>query len=265
MSPQRPLSGKRFLVTRPEGQGARLVDGIRAMGGEAQHIPFLQIEPIADLAALQKIAHGLLAYRACIFISANAVNAAWPTLLAAHPNGWPKTVVAATIGPGTARELHARGVAEVIVPVSHFDSEGLLAEPYFAEARCRDQAFALIRGEGGRDFLAETLRARGAQVDEVAVYRRDLHPLALEKLQAWIRESSETGTMLISSSESLRRLLAPASAALSVRIRALPILVPHARIAESAQQLGFRRVAICDGGDEGMLRYLQTYNEINFA
>jgi uroporphyrinogen-III synthase len=265
MSPQRPLSGKRFLVTRPEGQGSRLVDGIQALGGEAQHIPFLQIEPVKDRAALQKIAQGLMAYRACIFISANAVNAAWPTLLEAHPNGWPKTVAAATIGPGTARELHARGITEVVMPARRFDSEGLLAEPYFAEAHCRGQVFALIRGEGGRDFLAKTLRARGALVDEVAVYRRDLHPLALEKLQTWVGMDTGTGTMLISSSESLRRLLEAASAELSLRIRSLSILVPHARIAESAQQLGFTRVAICEGGDEGMLRYLQTYNEINLA
>lgn len=265
VSPQQVLRGKRFLVTRPEGQGDRLLDGIRALGGDATHIPFLAIRPVADLSALQKIADHLSNYRACIFISANAAHIAWPTLVMGHEQQWPKDVVAAVIGPGTARTLRTHGVAQVIVPTQRFDSEALLAEPYFSEAACHGQAFALIRGEGGRDFLAQSLRARGARVDEAAVYQRDLHPDALPKLHAWIHESPAPGALLISSSESLQRIMSTAPAELAAALKASAVLAPHERIAESARLMGFERVAVTHGGDEGILNYLQTYNEANLA
>ncbi len=269
MLPQQPLSGKRFLVTRPEGQGDRLVEGIRKLGGRAQHIPFLAIKPADDLSGLAKIAGQLDCYRACIFISANAVNVAWPMLSATHPNGWPNLVVAATIGPGTADVLKAHGIPQVVHPASRFDSEGLLAEAFFQADLCQGQAFALIRGEGGRDFLAQSLRDRGARVDEVAVYQRYLHPAALQNLKTWLaegeRDGAAPGTLLISSSESLQGIMSSGDAELAATLKHCPLLAPHPRIAETARQLGFSHVAVSDGGDAGMLRYLQTYNEDNLA
>ena len=260
MSPQHSLSGKRFLVTRPEGQGDRLVQGIRALGGHVAQMPFLAIEPADDLTALQQIANRLTEYRACIFISANAVSVAWPVLSAAHPLGWPVAVTAAAIGPGTAHVLRSYGIPKVVLPESAFDSEGLLAEAFFSEVACRGQVFALIRGEGGRDFLAQSLRARGARVDEAAVYHRQLHPAALQALQVWCNPELEPGVLLISSSESLQRVISAASADLARALKACLVLAPHPRIAEVARQLGFKQVATTSGGDEGMLRYLQTYN-----
>jgi uroporphyrinogen-III synthase len=265
MSPQHPLRGKRFLVTRPEGQATALVHGIQALGGNVQHIPLLAIKPVDDLSGLKKMANELTGYRACIFISANAVKAAWPILSAANPAGWPTTVAAAAVGPGTAAVLRAYGVAQVVQPERQYDSEGLLSEPFFAEMSCHGQAFALIRGEGGRDFLAQSLRARGARVDDVAVYRRQPHPEALQRLQTWLDAGSETGMLLISSSESLQGIVSTASADLVASLQTLPVLAPHPRIAESARQMGFLHVTVCDGGDAGLLRYLQTYNETKLA
>lgn len=257
-----PLRGKRFLVTRPEGQASTLVDGIRALGGEASHIPWLAIEPLSEVPALTRIARNLDEYRACLFVSANAVQSAWPTL-AAVP--WPASVAAATVGPGTARALRVLGVPQVIFPVSRFDSEGLLAESFFADSYCQGQAFALIRGEGGRDFLAQSLRARGARVDEAAVYRRCLHPHALHRLEAWLGNDDSdraSDTILVSSSESLQRVIAAASSTLAARLRETTLLVPHPKIAACARELGFQRVAISDGGDDGLLDFLRSYNGI---
>lgn len=264
--PQLPLSGQKLLVTRPAGQGGQLLAGIRALGGEAHHIPFLDIQPVQDLAPLQAIAHRLGSYHACVFISANAVEAAWSTLVPSAENGWPESVVAAAVGPGTAKVLRARGVPSVILPSQQFDSEGLLAEATFAPSACRGQSVALIRGEGGRDFLAQTLRARGARVDEAAVYRRALHLDALAALQAWVGQCvAGQGLLVISSSESLQRVISAASPGLSAALQAYPMLVPHERIAAAARQLGFQQIHVCAGGDEGILNYLQTYNALNRA
>ncbi len=264
-SPRLPLRGRRFLVTRPEGQATGLMEGIRALGGTATHIPLLAIEALPESPALAQIADNLAAYRAVIFISANAVRIAWPTLTRNAKLVWPSDVAAATVGPGTTRELEARGVSHVVTPARRFDSEGLLSEPFFAENLCRDQRFALIRGEGGRDLLAQTLRARGAHIDEIAVYQRGLHPLAFHQLRSWVNEDPTPAMLLISSSESLERTMLAASDDLATTLRAIPVLVPHPRIAESARRLGFERVVVSEGGDEGMLAYLQTYNENNLA
>ena len=255
------LRGQRFLVTRPEGQADRLVEGIRALGGEAAHIPFLDIEPAADMSALQAIADRLDHYRACLFVSANAVRCAWPALA---NRGWPPQLAAATVGPGTANVLHDLGVAQIVVPPRRFDSEGLLAESFFAQDQCHGQAFALIRGEGGRDFLAQNLRARGAQVDEAAVYRRRLHPAALARLADWLAAGGAApSTLLISSSESLQRVLADAEPLLIDQLRRVTLLVPHPKIATCAQQLGFLQVLTSAGGDAGLLEALCSYNTMN--
>src|SRR4029079_11082017 len=55
-------------------------------------------------------------------------------------------------------------------PQTTYDSEGLLALPALAELR--GKRIAIFRGEGGRDHLADALRARGAHVDCIACYRR---------------------------------------------------------------------------------------------
>ncbi|MFM8501705.1 MAG: uroporphyrinogen-III synthase, partial [Fluviibacter sp.] len=130
--------------------------GIEQLGGRATHIPFLAIKIASDLSDLEHIAEHLAGYRACLFVSANAVHSAWPVLTRHQP--WPETLTAAVVGPGTARVLRQLGVSEVMQPEVQFDSEGLLALPFFATKHCQGSTFALIRGEGGRDLLARTLR-----------------------------------------------------------------------------------------------------------
>lgn len=251
------LCGRAFLVTRPEGQASTLMEGIRALGGKPDHIPFLAIKPIIDQGAIEHIAQSLSQYTACIFISANAVREAWPVLTRIN-RGWPSDLAAACVGPGTASTLKALGVRQVVVPLSRFDSEGLLAESFFDERHCQGKSFAILRGEGGRDFLAQTLRSRGAQVDEATVYQRGLHPDALDRLECWVAAGG--GTLVVSSSESLQLIMSAASDALRNSLKVLPLLVPHPRIADCAHQLGFQEVATSAGGDAGMLDYLRSYN-----
>ena len=254
----RSLGGQHILVTRPAGQADALVTGIQQLGGCATRIPFLAIKPLDDLQDLEKIAASLDRYRACVFVSANAVQAAWPVLT--RQNSWPDALPAAVVGPGTARVLRELGVRHILQPETQFDSEGLLALPYFAPDQCQGGAFALIRGEGGRDLMASTLRARGASVDEASVYQRSLGTQAVDAV-AQLCLHDRPSAMIITSSESLDRFMQAASLALAQAVRDVQMIVPHARIAQTARSLGFSKVTICDGGDEGILRFLRTYNE----
>jgi uroporphyrinogen-III synthase len=253
----RPLGGQHILVTRPAGQADTLVAGIEQLGGHATHIPFLAISPIGDETDLQKIAAQLEQYRACVFISANAVETAWPVLTRHQP--WPDVLPAAVVGPGTARVLRDLGVNHVLQPAERFDSEGMLALPCFSAAASHGAAFALIRGEGGRDLIASTLRDRGARVDEASVYQRSLDPQAVDAISQLIVQNKPSA-MIVTSSESLALLIRAASHSLVEALCKIHVIAPHGRIAQVARALGFNQVTVCDGGDEGILRFLRTYN-----
>ncbi len=254
----RPLNGHHVLITRPEGQAHTLLAGVHALGGLASHIPFLAITPIAAAPALNHIAQHLNRYRAVLFVSANAVRTSWPILTSKLP--WPSSLAAASVGPGTARVLRDLGVEQILMPSDRFDSEGLMALPFFSEENCHGERFALIRGEGGRDFLAQALRDRGGCVDEVASYQRQLNPFAVPALQQLYEQTPPT-LAVISSSESLQRLMRGMPEDLAARFRSVMVMVPHARIAEAARVLGFDHVTVTAGGDQGILDALQTYNE----
>jgi uroporphyrinogen-III synthase len=253
-----PLVGQHILVTRPVGQAATLMAGIEQLGGRVTHIPFLAIEPASDLVDLGCIAAHIETYQACIFVSANAVHSAWSLLTGQQP--WPESLAAAVVGPGTARVLRKFGVSHVVQPEVQFDSEGLLALPFFSSEQCEGRAFALIRGEGGRDLIARTLRERGGRVDEATVYQRSLDPDAVMSALR-LMDTDQPSAMIVTSSESLQRFLMAAPDSLAQVMRRLTMVVPHARIAQTATDLGYENVVVCEGGDEGILRFLRTYNE----
>ena len=67
--------------------------------------------------------------------------------------------------------------------------------------------------------------------------------------------------MIVTSSESLQRFIKAAPEVLAQAVRKFCIIAPHERIVQEAHSLGFEQVRLCDGGDDGILNFLQTYNE----
>src|SRR6185295_3375161 len=86
------------------------------------------------------------------------------------PRNWPERLAVLAPGPGTAEALAATGIAGARVPATTFDSDGLLRLPELADVR--GKLVLILRGDGGREQLAEALRSRGARVDTIACYRR---------------------------------------------------------------------------------------------
>jgi uroporphyrinogen-III synthase len=156
------LSGFGVLVTRPEHQAEEIVAAIENAGGEAIRFPVIDIEPLEIPDVERKLAK-LPPADITIFISANAVIFGLPYL------DGEKTAVAA-IGPTTRSTIEATGRHVDIYPSAGYDSEHLLEEAELQDVSGRN--VRIIRGEGGRELLAETLRERGATVDYLEVYRR---------------------------------------------------------------------------------------------
>ena len=126
----KPLQGRRILVTRPAAQAGRLAELIAAQGGEPILFPLLEIGPAVDPLPLQQAIARLDSYAFAVFVSPNAVDYALPVLLAHGP--WPATLTPAAVGQGTARALAAHGVLGCVAPELRFDSEALLDLPELA-------------------------------------------------------------------------------------------------------------------------------------
>lgn len=249
------LQGRRILVTRPAAQAGELARMIRAHGGEAVLFPLLEIGPATDAQPLLQAIVRLDEYRIALFVSPNAVTFSVPHILARR--NWPAELRVAAIGPSTTAELGALGLAQVLAPAQRFDSEALLALPEFQAEQVAGTRVLILRGNGGRDLLAETLRQRGAQVDCVTCYQRS-SPAELGPLLSLLRSAS-LDALTISSSEGLRTLVDRLDAGALERWCRLPLFVPHQRIAEIAARLGVRRVVLTPPVDAGILEGLCAY------
>ena len=254
---KKTLQGRTILVTRPAAQAGKLAGMIADLGGEALCFPLLEISPAEDVAPVRAAGERLEAYALAVFISPNAVEYGLPHLLAGR-TGWPAGVQPAAVGPSTVAALAARGVEGAIAPSGRFDSEALLALPFLQPQRVAGKRALILRGNGGRELLAETLRERGAAVDCVICYRRS-PPRDTTLLLDWLR-SGRLDAIAVSSSEGLRHLLDLLDAAARRQLSGLPLLVPHARIAEQALALGLRHVVPTAPADAGIVESLRTFD-----
>ena len=246
-APQRepgPLEGVGIVVTRPQRQAAVLAAKIGSLGGVPIIWPAIVILPPPDREPLER-AHGALRdYDIAVFVSANAVEFGAPA-----PNRWPAHIVTYAPGPGTAETLAAAGIPDARVPVTSLDSEGLLELPALADVT--GKRIVIFRGEGGREFLGNTLRSRGAIVDHVPCYRRVAPQSGADGLVEAMRDG-RAHAVTLTSSEGLDNLIAALGPAGCELLSRLPVFAAHPRIAERAREHGLRAVETA-GGDGGLL------------
>ncbi len=172
MRPVRSLTGRRIVVTRAREQAGDLVRALQEHGAEAVLAPVIRIQPLENLGALRAALTGLSAYRWVVFTSQNAVQIVFDRLVAwgLTPRVFSSTSVAA-IGTATAGALTLRGVVPGLVP-AEFVAEALAEALILHSSGTLAGARILIPGaEDAREALAAGLRAHGATVEDIAVYR----------------------------------------------------------------------------------------------
>ena len=230
----------RVIVTRPAAQASSWVDALKALGVDAQALPLIDIAPADDPAPLQQAWQLLPGLSLVMFVSANAVEC----FFAAQPGDavWPDGLPAGSTGPGTTAALKTHGVHLIEAPAAdapQFDSEALWAR--LATQGWAGRRVLVVRGEEGRDWLADTLRSHGAELSFVAAYRR-LAPQPDAAGQALLDEAvahPEQHLWVFSSSEAVGHLR---TLALGVDWSMARALASHPRIVQAAQALGFGRV-----------------------
>jgi uroporphyrinogen III methyltransferase/synthase len=167
---ERPLFGKRVLVTRPREQAADLVERLEAMGAQAIEAPMIRILPPEDYAPLDEACASAGGFDWIVFTSANAVDA-FMERLAASPLDVRSLggVRLCAVGPVTADRLTARGLKVDLVP-AEYRAEAVVRA--MVEASDVNGASVLLpHADIGRELIADQLRKRGAEVSEVQAYR----------------------------------------------------------------------------------------------
>ncbi|RJF98134.1 uroporphyrinogen-III synthase [Noviherbaspirillum saxi] len=250
------------VITRPLTQARPLAERLRAAGRDAVVFPLLEIRPLEDQGRLRTILSRLEEYAMVAFVSPNAIDAAF-----AHIAAWPAQVAVAVMGEGSRAALASYGVtpanAHIISPANRqrTDSQTLL-EVLDIDA-LRGKRVLIIRGETGRELLADALRLQGIEVEQLAAYRRvapHLDPAGQQGLLTLIEFESE---WIITSSEALRILIdlvgTAAGSAAVVKMQQQRLIVPHVRIAETARSLGFQWIVETGSGDDQLIAALQFH------
>jgi len=237
------LAGLNILVTRPEHQASTLCQLLEAQGAHALAFPLIKIKPLANVPAPAK-SH----YDVIIFVSNNAVQLGIPLIKPLMANA-----KIATVGKATARLLEQQGYSVDILPSENFDSEGLLAQPLLQQVN--DQSILIVRGEGGRPLLAETLQQRGASVEYLAAYQRSLPQIDEQNVLRDALQNQLLDIILISSGEALQNLLTLVNEDQRAQLLNTQLAVSHPRQAEKAKALGFVKPAIVskEPGDQALI------------
>ena len=244
-----PLTSLTVLVTRPAPQAETLAGRIRALGGVAQVLPAIEIQPVVAAPAATH-------YQLVIFVSVNAVEHG--------ANLIRKTadMRIAAIGKATANALAAKDLPADIVPERGFDSESLLSHPDLALPP--GASILIVRGSGGRELMRDTFTARGFSVDLLDVYERVLPTLDAARRQQieTLWSGGEIDLVTATSVATLRNLSALLTDQGRECLAVTPLVVASRRIGEAAAAMGLRGecVVAAAADDDSMLGAMAAWH-----
>ena len=247
----RPLRGRRIVLTRPLAQSGDFEERVRALGGEPVATAAIEIVgpeswTIAD-AALRRVG----TYNWLAFTSANAVRM---LVDRADAIGVPRDELRsrrlAVVGPATA------SVVRTTLRPPDFAPTVNTAEMLGEEITDVDNTRVLLpRGNLADDTLPAALRARGAFVDEVVVYRTVPGP-GITAIVAGVRESA-VDALLFASASAVRFVadaLVADTASTGLRRQRWPVAACLGPVTASAvRACGFQSVIVADDATQNEL------------
>ncbi len=234
------LSGLTVLVTRPSSQQQAMQQAIESRGGAVVSLPLIEIHALTNPKPVRDLKDKVLqldSYRLLIFVSTNAVQFGGEAI----NNYWPQFplgIDVIAVGPSTAEATRKLLGCEVVQPTSGMTSEDILQLRQMKNVA--GKKVAIVRGQGGRELLAETLKQRGAFVDYLEAYSRKAVNYSskdfCDKLVA-----GRVNVLTVSSGESLDRLISLLADNKGLTEQ-LMLVAPSQRVAQQAEDTGFARV-----------------------
>lgn len=192
-----PLAGRRVLVTRAAQQAGKLSDGLRDLGAEPVEVPVLEIHPPESFEPLDLALRQLDQYDWVILTSANAVKALNERAAALGLLLTPREgLKVAAVGEATSEAARSAGFSVSLVPEAYV-AESLAAE---LAPQVTNKRVLLARAAVARDVIPHALRAAGAKVAVVDVYRNAMPENAPDLLREALKNRIDAATFTSSSS-----------------------------------------------------------------
>jgi uroporphyrinogen-III synthase len=231
------------------------VSRLRALGQVAWGFPLIEFSPGRELPLLAGQLSALQEGDLLFALSQHAVDFAHAQLRQ-EGQAWPDIPRYFAIGRTTALALHTVSGIDIRYPLDRETSEVLLQLPELQSVA--GKRALILRGNGGRELLGETLQARGAEVRFCECYQRcTRHYDGAEEAMRW--QQRGVTTLVITSGEMLQQLwsLIPQWYRENWLLRCR-LLVVSERLANLARELGWQDIRIADNADnDALLRALQ--------
>ena len=234
MTQSKPLLNKTILVTRPNGREANLCQLIETVGGRVIHYPAITIRELPEqkIKKLHTLYAQLEQFSMAIFISPTAVEQSH-----IYFPSFPENISIVSMGSKTTKALEKLNIPVAIESPKH-NTETLLKTEAFANEKIKHHKILIFRGTGGRSLLGDSLLERGASMQYVETYSRELptsKPLTPQQL-------SSLDVITISSNEGLTNLVTLIGDA-NLLLKT-PLIVPSSRAKKLAGQYGFSHIII---------------------
>ena len=201
----RPLFGKRVVVTRARAQAGDLSRELESLGAEVVEFPTIEIRSPEDFAPLDEAIRELDGYDWLVFTSVNGVQA-FVERLARHGldlRAVPRGARIAAIGPATAESLRKTGLNVDVVP-REYRAEALLEE--VGGESLEGKRMLIPRAKAAREVLPEKLREAGAEVDVPPAYESVPSDEGAEELAARL-EAGEVDCVTFTASSTVENFV----------------------------------------------------------
>lgn len=186
---QRPLLGRRVVVTRARAQAGRLGGLLGDLGADVIETPAIVTRPRLD-DAVRRATGRIGSYDMVCCTSQNGVEALFAALGATGLDARAMAgVCVGAVGRATAEAFAAHGIVADRVP-ERATAEGLL-ELLENDATAGTDVLLAVAAQA-RPVLGEGLRQRGANVDEVAFYDTVVEPLPADSVDLITRSDIVT-------------------------------------------------------------------------
>ncbi|TDQ39340.1 uroporphyrinogen-III synthase [Thiopseudomonas denitrificans] len=245
----------RVLITRPAADNAVLGQLLGGYGIYSHGMPLLDMQPLPETPQQRQILLELDRYSTVVVVSKPAAR----YMLQRLDQYWPQPPLRPqwfTVGAASGEILADYGL-NVCWPTTGDDSEALLALPGFERSLQQPGPRVLVvRADQGREFLAQSMAARGIIVDFLPLYQRFMPEYPDGVLLQAVSEHALNG-LVVSSEQGLHNLIRLAGPDWATLCR-LPLFVPSPRVAQTARDLGARQVIDCQGAsNQALLAALQ--------
>lgn len=252
----RPLFGRRVLITRTREQASALAALLAERGAVPIELPTIRLEPPADWAPVDRAIDQLESYAWAVFTSTNGVRFFFERLQQRGLDARAlKGVRLAAIGPATAAAL-ASWHLQVDFSPAEYVAEAIVAG--LARFDLAGQRVLLPRAQEAREVLAEGLAGQGARVDEVAVYQT--RPAGDPDLARRLFDEGRVDVVTFTSSSTVRNLVRLLGDHASQRLARSTIASIGPITSQTARELGLPvDVEAADHSIPGLVRALEDY------